>query len=510
MTQQPPTKATALSSIRAYTERLRKLHELFKPHPGQVTAGRAYFEQNAKQILLQCGRNFGKSLFGTYCAIRHAILNYNAAIYIIGPKQKQQSEIIWHSGYLRNMIPKEYLGRGNESFNQAQLRVWFDTGSFIKIDGSDNEDDLRGYKPDLLIIDEFKDWKREAFQAMEPNLKAKNASVIMVGTPPDAECFYTEMRRFVMAKQAGGDKKYFYLELPTSTNPHIDSELLAQTHYDMVQRGEEAVWEREYMARYVPGGAASVFPRFAVSTHVKAHDNIIKLIKRDLRKLQWFCVCDPGTTTVFAVLFGAINPYTGQVFLLDEIYEKDRALCSTTQIWERVGEIVDDLNPRPDLWVYAYDEAAAWFAVEVSDKYGAALLPTQKKLSNKDSQISLIRDLMRIPNKFVVSDRCSMFCHEVQNYITDSTGKLPRKNDHLIDCLRYLLSIANYELNPTPDPEVSLIEKDPGEFTLRTFAQDLADFKKQKDPFHSIDNVVDDELPGEDPEEWTLSLSDDL
>lgn len=504
MTNTPP-KTTALSSIRAYADRLRKLHELFKPHDGQITAGRAYFDQGAKQIMLQCGRNFGKSLFGTYCAVRHAILNNNAAIYIIGPKQKQQSEIIWHSGYLRNMIPKEFLGRGNESFNQAQLRVWFDTGSFIKIDGSDNEDDLRGYKPDLLIIDEFKDWKREAFQAMEPNLKAKNASVIMVGTPPDAECFYTEMRKFIMSKQVAGDKKYFYLELPTSTNPHISCELLEETRYDMVQRGEEAIWEREYMARFVPGGASSVFPKFSRPTHVRPHTQLMKMIRKDIRKLQWFCVFDPGTTTVFAALFGCINPFTGQVILLDEIYERDRALCSTTQIWERSCRMIDDLNAYPEQWTFVYDEAAAWFAVEVSDRYGVALIPTQKRLVGRDSQISLIRDLMRIPNRLLVSDRCGMFIHETENYITDKSNKLPRKDDHLIDCFRYLLSTANYEVTPRLDPEVSSKLDDPNDFRVRTFAQDLEEYKRQKDPFIEVEDMLSDELPMEEPEEWDLT-----
>lgn len=506
MTQDP---TTALRSIKAYTERLTALHELFVPHSGQVIAGRAYFDQGAKVIFLQCGRNFGKSLLGTYFAVRHGMTNPNAAIYIIGPKQKQEAEIIWHSGYLRNMIPKEYLGRGSDSFNHSQLRVWFDTGSFIKIDGSDNYDDLRGYKPDLLIIDEFKDWQRESYQAMEPNLKAKNATVLIIGTPPDAECFYTQMRSFVMSKQKSGDKSYFYLALPTETNPHIDKELLAQTREDMIERGEEAIWEREYMARYVPGGASSIFPKFSVASHVKMPALCMEIARKDRKKLQWFCIFDPGTTTVFAVLFGCINPYTGQIVLLDEIYERDRSLCSTTQIWERAMQICDQLNPKVDSWTFCYDEAAAWFAVEVLDKYGVPLLSTNKFISRKETQISLIRDIMRYPNKLLVSNLCVNFISEVQNYVTDKNGRYPKTGDHLIDCFRYMLGMGHYEINPAPDPDVQIRDQDPRDVVVRTFAQDLAEAQRERDPFMGVEDVIEDGIDEEEDEWETMTLSED-
>lgn len=493
-----------LSLISDLRDRLKKLHLGFTPHDGQIEAGRRFFDGGVKVLFLQCGRNWGKSKFGTYCAVRHAALNPNSAIYIVGPKQKTQAEIIWHSGYLRNMAPRELL-RPEDPFNQNQLRAWFDNGSFIKIDGSDNEDDLRGYKPDLLIIDEFKDWKRSAYQAMEPNLKAKNATVIILGTPPDAECFYTQMREWVMTESTKGNPRCFYMELPTSSNPHIDKELLEETRLSMVARGEEAIWEREYMARFVHGGALSIFPRFSTSGHVREPKIIRDYIEKDRHKLQWYCISDPGTATVFAVLFMAINPYTGQVFILDEIYERDRALCSTSQIWERIVKIADELYPEPEAWNFIYDEAAAWFANEVNDKYNVALMPTAKRDRVKENEISLIRDVMRMANKLVVSEECKNFIFEVRNYVTDEKGKYPRVNDHLIDAFRYGMAAANYELVSTLDPEVAkALNRD--ENPNRTFADDVKAWQKEADPFCDIDDIL--EIPEEDSD-WT-TLSDDL
>ena len=45
-------------------------------------------------------------------------------------------------------------------------------------------------------------------------------------------------------------------------------------------------------------------------------------INRDLNKLEWYCISDPGTTTVMAFLFVAVNPYSKKFYVLDEIYEK--------------------------------------------------------------------------------------------------------------------------------------------------------------------------------------------
>ena len=34
----------------------------------------------------------------------------------------------------------------------------------------------------------------------------------------------------------------------------------------------------------------------------------------------------------------------------------------------------------------------------------------------------------------------------MQNYVKDSKGNIPKKNDHLVDCWRYLNAAANYNM----------------------------------------------------------------
>ena len=48
----------------------------------------------------------------------------------------------------------------------------------------------------------------------------------------------------------------------------------------------------------------------------------------------------------------------------------------------------------------------------------------------------------------VISDRCSGLISEMATYATDEEGKIPKKNDHAIDSLRYLMNAAHLSTVP--------------------------------------------------------------
>ena len=72
-------------------------------------------------------------------------------------------------------------------------------------------------------------------------------------------------------------------------------------------------------------------------------------------------------------------------------------------------------------------------------------MPTQKHLNKKEHGLSLIKDLL-IHDMVVISDRCEDLIKEMEKYAKDDKGMIPKKDDHLIDCFRYLLGAANYDM----------------------------------------------------------------
>jgi len=89
---------------------------------------------------------------------------------------------------------------------------------------------------------------------------------------------------------------------------------------------------------------------------------------------------------------------------------------------------------------------------EVFDQFGVPFSPTRKRDSNKEEGISLIKDML-IKNKVYISSRCTNLFAEMEGYVKDKQGKIPKKNDHLIDCFRYALWSAGYSIRDLQEPK---------------------------------------------------------
>ena len=73
-------------------------------------------------------------------------------------------------------------------------------------------------------------------------------------------------------------------------------------------------------------------------------------------------------------------------------------------------------------------------------------MPTAKHLYKKEHGLSLCKDQI-IYEAITFSDRMVKLKWEIQNYVRTDRGDIPKKNDHLIDCWRYLNAAANYDMN---------------------------------------------------------------
>ena len=54
---------------------------------------------------------------------------------------------------------------------------------------------------------------------------------------------------------------------------------------------------------------------------------------------------------------------------------------------------------------------------------------------------------MLLHGYLIISDRCEKLAWEMRNYAKDDKNKIPKENDHLIDCLRYILDFWAYDMN---------------------------------------------------------------
>lgn len=439
-------------AIEAFQRRLAQsllvLHQRWAPHPAQAQIGAALLSQGKLDVFAQCGRNFGKTELVAYLLWRYALTFPGSENYYFAPFMKQAREIMWASQRIQQFGPKTWI---DGDPNNTEMRIRFKNGSFIKLDGSDNVDAYRGVKPrGLSIYDEFKDFRPEFHDAYDPNRAAFNSPLLIIGTPPEFEGQFTRV-----AEAWAADPKKAFFHYPTEANPHISRQWLDEKKAELYRLGEGDKWEREYMARFVRGGAKRVFPMLDRSM-VQPHAQVLQEIARDKKKLEWFSWSDPAGASCFAVLYVAINPYSRKVYVLDEVYEQRQSEMTVKNIGNRILKTTRELfdHTGEGEWRLGYDEAETWFANEMLEHFSLHFEPTQKARNNKDAGISLIKDIM-LSGNLVMSDRCRKLWWELDNYQTDDNGKFVKKNDHLIDCFRYVLAAAYYTLNKSEqvDPE---------------------------------------------------------
>ena len=438
---------------------LNDLHTVFTPHEGQIAVGRSLFYNNKTRVFVRCGRKWGKTTLELYTLYRWVLTKPNASYYYIAPYYNQASELIWKPQFLQNFLyrPDKDIDLRNkyiQDIHESDRRIIFKNGSFIKLMGSDNYESGRGLTPDGAVYDEFKDFDYRFHEGFKDNLLPRKAPILIVGTPPATHDHF-----FVRTEEDFRlDPRGSVFKMSTFTNPHIDKEELLLEKEASIRKGEWAKYMREIEAEIVPGGANAIFPMFTIPTlsadgsfkgesvHVKKSEDLDRRINSYHKDYDFYVSFDPGSALVFGVLFIAVNKYSKQVIVLDEIYETDRNKTTAKLIYPRAVEVMKRYAP-PHSWHKLYDYAATWFQVEVNNEFSVALTPCTKDVNKKEVGLSVIKDFMLDELEdgerfFLVADRCVKFIWEVTNYATDEHGKIPKANDHLIDNLRYISNSA--------------------------------------------------------------------
>ena len=453
------------------------LYGKFDPFEGQRKLWRALFRTGCKVLFLQCGRGWAKTYSGVWLAAEAALRNSDWYVLYLAPQYKQAKKIVWYPKLFEKFINEAFIFRKDKQETYYELI----NGTRIEIDGSDNFDSQRGLKPNLVIADEYREFDAEWIDVMFPNILKSSGTIFFMGTPPHfpknkdgSDHHYVTWANYCKKGMVMDPKRYFFMRAPTIDNPYIDSLALEAERKRLLDQGMEHVWKREYEAEVVSGALNQVFKMISSERHNEEHEVLVEFIKTNPSRYEFGVLADPGTKSVFAVLFIAIDRYNSIPYCLDEIYESDTSLCTTRSIMPEILLRMKDINPSFRDWVLAADSAAAWFIAEArdwmeseeakvwfeeNDVEQAELFfePTEKRVGDKEEGIALIKDILLTKEKFI-SDRCEKFFLELVNYHLDRTGRIVKDGDHLIDCFRY--GLKRFLFSFVDEKEELKVEKD--------------------------------------------------
>ena len=142
--------------------------ELFKPHSKQRECIDQIENTKAKYFIINCGRQFGKSMLSENLILKWSLENQNTIGFWVSPIYSQAKKVY-------DELCKALNNTGLIiSTNRTELWIKFINGSTIHFKSGEKPDNLRGYTLDWLIIDEAAFVKDEIWNSL-PKTKRKGS-----------------------------------------------------------------------------------------------------------------------------------------------------------------------------------------------------------------------------------------------------------------------------------------------------------------------------------------------
>jgi hypothetical protein len=135
---------------------------------------------DARQMILLCSRQSGKSTVSSILAIHEAIYCPNSLILLLSPSLRQSQELFRKLQDVYNALDSPNLPQATE---ESALRMEMSNGSrIVALPGK--EATIRGFSGvSLLVIDEASRVPDELYQAVRPMLAVSGGRIVLLSTP---------------------------------------------------------------------------------------------------------------------------------------------------------------------------------------------------------------------------------------------------------------------------------------------------------------------------------------
>jgi hypothetical protein len=264
--------------------------------------------------VIVAGRRWGKTEFCKIQLILAAIKKPNSLVWYVAPTYAMANDIMW--GQLIAAIPRSYMAKKP---NDTKMTIFLKNGSIIQCKGADKPDSLRGRGVDMVVLDEYQDFKLGVWDdVIFPTLTDRRGQAIIIGTPKA----YNHLYKLYEQGQSKEFPDWASWQFPTSTSPFIPAAELAAAKRNMDERS----YKQEFEASFETMSGRVYYP-FDRKVHVGEYafdPNNYIIVGQDFN-------VDPMSSVIMQV-----NRDTGELWVIDEIMLRQ----SNTQ------EVVDELERR--------------------------------------------------------------------------------------------------------------------------------------------------------------------
>jgi len=192
---------------------------------------------SAKQGILNCSRQWGKSTVAAIKAVHRAYFHPKSLVIVASPTERQSAEFLLKArGFITalGMVPK------GDGHNRSSLRLP-NSSRIVGLPGK--EANIRGFSAvNLLIIDEASRVDDELYKTLRPMLTVADGDLWMLSTPWGREGFFHENWEY-------GGSAWARFRVPATECPRIPAQRLEM---ERAQMGD-AWFRREYMCEFLAG-----------------------------------------------------------------------------------------------------------------------------------------------------------------------------------------------------------------------------------------------------------------
>ena len=384
------------------------------------TAQKTLANSKARFRVFVAGRRCGKTFFAIRELARFA-RHPDKNIWYVAPTYSMAKNIVWDDlcGRMTD------LGWA-EKINQNELSIRLINGSKISLKGADRFDTLRGSGVDFLVMDEFADMKREAWETvLRPTLSAQKppGHALFCGTPKGFNHF-----KDLYDRGQSEDKQWESFQFTTLEGGNVPEEEVERAKADMDKRQ----FEQEYLASFV-NFTGQIYYNFDRKKHIEKKEfnpNAPIHIGIDFN-------IDPMSASICQIIDGKIHQF-------DElsIYGSNtEELCQ--EIMNRYDQAKVICYPDP---AGAQRKTSANGKTDITILQQYFLVEAKRKHDPVRDRINAVNTVMESADgtvRFSIDPKCmnSIRCLERQIYKTGTS--IPDKDggfDHQNDSLGYLVA----------------------------------------------------------------------
>ncbi len=213
-----------------------------------------------RRVLLNCSRQSGKSTAVAAAAVHLAIFQPGSLAVLVSASLKQAGELLRTVLRLYRVQPD-----APKIVAESQAAVELANGSRI-ISAPAVDEGLRGYSPDLLVLDEAACLEPEVFTAARPMLAAKpRGRMILLSTPRGRRGFFAELWH--------GEGDWKRIRVSADQCSRISKEWLESERSTL----GPVAFKQEYFCEFAAEGGESVF----------SYDDILAAVSRDVKPLEF-------------------------------------------------------------------------------------------------------------------------------------------------------------------------------------------------------------------------------